>query len=156
MYFLRYGREFNTKCILMTSSSCYRRVQIFGHLHPLDLLHLARTTKPFRRVLMSRSAISVWKDARSKIVGMPECRPSTSEPAYANLAFDFHCHVCAILSHRSYFISIRASRRIVSPPMFETSNGDLACGTALNALKSGKLHFQNLMSRSSGTYKRCQ
>ena len=68
--------------------------KIFGHLHPLDLLHLARTTKPFRRVLMHRSAISVWKEARSNVDGLPECHPSMSEPAYANLAFDSHCHVC--------------------------------------------------------------
>jgi hypothetical protein len=69
------------------------RTQIFGHLLPLDVLHLARTTKDFRRVLMHRSAKSIWKSALSNVPGLPECPPDMSHPAFANLAFDPHCHV---------------------------------------------------------------
>src|ERR1700692_674229 len=72
-------------------------LQIFGHLLPLDILHLARTTKDFRRVLLHKSSISVWKSARENIAGLPECPSSMSEPAYANLAFDQHCHVSLLL-----------------------------------------------------------
>ncbi|KZP10106.1 hypothetical protein FIBSPDRAFT_899988 [Athelia psychrophila] len=68
--------------------------EIFGHLAPLDLLHLSRTTKPFRRVLMNQSAVSVWKDTPEGVKGFPDCPSDMSEPAYANLAFDKHCHNC--------------------------------------------------------------
>ena len=47
--------------------------QIFGHLRPYDILRLARTTKALRGILMRRSAISVWKDARSNVEGLPDC-----------------------------------------------------------------------------------
>jgi hypothetical protein len=47
---------------------------------------------------MSRSSIAIWRSARElssdkQVVGIPECPPYLSEPAYANLAFDAHCHV---------------------------------------------------------------
>lgn len=67
--------------------------EIFGHLRPYDLLRLARTTKALRDILMCRSAVSVWKDSRAKIIGMPECPDDLSEPQYASLAFDPFCHV---------------------------------------------------------------
>lgn len=63
------------------------------YLLPVDLLHLARTTKLFRRFLMARSAESMWKAARANVPDLPNCPAHLSEPAYANLAFDSHCHV---------------------------------------------------------------
>jgi len=80
--------------------------QIFGHLLPLDTLHLARTTKAFRRVLMHKSSISVWKAARANVWGFPECPPGMSEPAYANLAFDQHCHVSLLITLLNSYIHI--------------------------------------------------
>ena len=71
--------------------------QIFGHMHPRDLLNLARTTKVFRAFLMSRSSAPFWRAARQQLE-LPECPPHLSEPAYANLVFFFHCHVSPILS----------------------------------------------------------
>ncbi|OCH87407.1 hypothetical protein OBBRIDRAFT_781679 [Obba rivulosa] len=68
--------------------------EIFGHLHPLDILHLARTTKALRNVLMQRSAVSIWKQARKQIEDLPDCPPDLSEPQYARLLFDPHCHFC--------------------------------------------------------------
>ncbi|KAH9857187.1 hypothetical protein C2E23DRAFT_378040 [Lenzites betulinus] len=68
--------------------------EIFGHLHPHDLLNLSRTTKALRNVLMQRSAISVWRHAREGVEDLPECPPDLTEPAYANLLFDHHCHFC--------------------------------------------------------------
>lgn len=73
--------------------------QILSRCSPLDLLRLARTTKAFRALLMSRSSIVIWRSARQlssdiQVIGMPECPPFLSEPAYANLAFDSYCHVC--------------------------------------------------------------
>jgi hypothetical protein len=49
--------------------------QIFGHLRPYDILRLARTTKALRAILMQRSAISVWKEARANVEGLPDCPP---------------------------------------------------------------------------------
>jgi len=78
---------------------CLTMLQIFGHLNPFDLIRLARTTKQFRRVLMHRSSISVWKNARENVPNMPDCPAYWTEPYYANLAFDPHCHV-SLLSFR--------------------------------------------------------
>ncbi|KAH9920182.1 hypothetical protein B0H21DRAFT_767726 [Amylocystis lapponica] len=69
-------------------------LEIFGYLHPRDLLNLARTNKGFRRYLMSRSSAFLWKAARKCIDGFPDCPSYLSEPAYANLAFFSHCHNC--------------------------------------------------------------
>ncbi|KAI0797607.1 hypothetical protein C8Q75DRAFT_801540 [Abortiporus biennis] len=44
--------------------------EIFGHLHPIDLVHLARTSKEFRMLLMGPSAKSIWIQARAQFVDM--------------------------------------------------------------------------------------
>ncbi|KAK0459306.1 uncharacterized protein EV420DRAFT_1269430, partial [Desarmillaria tabescens] len=67
---------------------------IFGLLNPLDLLHLARLSKDFRKVLMSRSTICAWKSAHSNLEGFPGPFPGMSEPAWVNLAFMAECHYC--------------------------------------------------------------
>ncbi|KAF9474662.1 hypothetical protein BDN70DRAFT_815289 [Pholiota conissans] len=67
--------------------------EIFGWLDPLDLLHVARTTKTLRDVLMSRSSITIWKTARSKFDGLPDCPDDLSEPQYAALIFVERCSV---------------------------------------------------------------
>ncbi|KAH7922987.1 hypothetical protein BV22DRAFT_1093666 [Leucogyrophana mollusca] len=67
---------------------------ILGFLRPADLLSLARTSKPFRQLLMRRSSAFIWRSARAQIEGFPDCPPDLSEPAYANLAFDPHCYDC--------------------------------------------------------------
>ncbi|KAJ6502646.1 hypothetical protein DFH09DRAFT_1441321 [Mycena vulgaris] len=68
--------------------------EVFGHLTPSDVLVLARTTKALRRVLMHRSSISVWRAALRNVPGLPDMPPEMSEPAWANLVFDRHCHYC--------------------------------------------------------------
>ncbi|KAF9466241.1 hypothetical protein BDZ94DRAFT_1251484 [Collybia nuda] len=68
--------------------------EIFGHLNPLDVLYLARTTKPLRDVLMRRSAMSVWKRALANVNGLPECPSDLAEPQWASLVFDTLCHYC--------------------------------------------------------------
>ncbi|TFK34841.1 hypothetical protein BDQ12DRAFT_688937 [Crucibulum laeve] len=66
----------------------------FIYLEPIDLLRLARTTKAFRNILMHQpTARKFWKQARLNL-GVPECPEDLSEPQYANLAFDDHCHYC--------------------------------------------------------------
>lgn len=68
--------------------------EVFSHIEPMDLLNLARTSKPFRELLLHRSAASLWKQARQNVPGLPECPPFMSEPAFINLCFDSHCHKC--------------------------------------------------------------
>lgn len=60
----------------------------------MDLLNLARTSKPFKQLLVDRTAARFWRAARENIKGLPDCPSFLSEPAYANLCFDAHCHVC--------------------------------------------------------------
>ncbi|RDX47896.1 hypothetical protein OH76DRAFT_1405445 [Lentinus brumalis] len=69
-------------------------IEIFGFIHPRDLLSLARTTREFRDFLMSRNAISFWKEARKQVIGLPDPPPGVSEPAYANFLFFNQCHGC--------------------------------------------------------------
>ncbi|RDB24012.1 hypothetical protein Hypma_008636 [Hypsizygus marmoreus] len=68
--------------------------EIFGHLHPLDILHLAQSTREMRAFLMSRSSAFVWKQARSNVEALPDCPPGMSEPQYADLLFCPRCHYC--------------------------------------------------------------
>ncbi|CAL1694130.1 unnamed protein product [Somion occarium] len=68
--------------------------EVFSHMEPFDLLNLTRTTKPFRELLLHRSAASFWKQARQNVANLPECPPFMSEPAFINLCFDSHCHKC--------------------------------------------------------------
>ncbi|KAJ7103187.1 hypothetical protein B0H15DRAFT_811322 [Mycena belliarum] len=72
--------------------------EIFGHLSPSDVLNMARATKDLRRVLMHRSAVSIWKASLRQISGLPECPQEMSEPAWVNLVFSTHCHNC--FAHR--------------------------------------------------------
>ena len=67
--------------------------QIFAFMHPRDLLNLARTTKPFRNLLMMETARPMWKAAMRRVEDLPPCPPYMSEPKYINLLFFPHFHV---------------------------------------------------------------
>lgn len=70
------------------------RAQVFSHLHPMDLLNLARACKEFRQFFMNkRKSQTLWRAARGNVEGLPECPERLSEPAYAALVFDPYCHV---------------------------------------------------------------
>ncbi|KAG8973474.1 hypothetical protein FRC05_008748 [Tulasnella sp. 425] len=69
--------------------------EIFEHLRPLDLLHLARTSKMLRCHLMSKRSISVWMTAREAVFPpVPECPNDQSEPQWAMLLFTHDCTMC--------------------------------------------------------------
>ncbi|KAJ7047118.1 hypothetical protein C8F04DRAFT_1062745 [Mycena alexandri] len=70
--------------------------EIFSHLEPPDVLRLSRTTKDLRLLLMSHSAISIWKSAFLNDPDLPELPEGLNEPQYANLAFSPHCHSCFV------------------------------------------------------------
>ncbi|TBU50710.1 hypothetical protein BD309DRAFT_985349 [Dichomitus squalens] len=69
-------------------------LEIFGFMHPRDLLALARTDKAFRAFLMTRNAQTLWSAALESVEGLPRCPSYMSEPAYVNLLFCNHCHNC--------------------------------------------------------------
>ncbi|KAJ7610836.1 hypothetical protein FB45DRAFT_844247 [Roridomyces roridus] len=73
--------------------------EIFGILKPTDLLTLSRTTKDFRRLLLHKSAVSIWKTSLRQI-SVPACPPDMSEPSWVNLLFSPFCHG-PDCSHRS-------------------------------------------------------
>ncbi|KAF8871723.1 hypothetical protein BD779DRAFT_441174 [Infundibulicybe gibba] len=66
--------------------------EIFGFLHPRDLIALTHTNKMFRRTVYSRG--SVWR--RSRLVHhIPDCYPGISEARWAFILFGGnHCHRC--------------------------------------------------------------
>ncbi|KZT22642.1 hypothetical protein NEOLEDRAFT_635186 [Neolentinus lepideus HHB14362 ss-1] len=70
--------------------------EIFAHLHPLDLLHVARTSKGLRRILLAPSSTSVWKDSLSADADLPECPLDLSYPGWAHLVYDPFCHRCSV------------------------------------------------------------
>ncbi|KAF8447883.1 hypothetical protein L210DRAFT_958021 [Boletus edulis BED1] len=66
--------------------------EIFCFLRPTDLFALARTSKTFRRFLLKRSAVFIWKSARRNVGDLPEPPSDMSEVQYASLTFGFACH----------------------------------------------------------------
>jgi len=113
--------------------------QILSQCSPLNL-QLARTTKAFRALLMSQFSIAIWRSAHQlpsdkQVMGMPECPPYLSEPAYANLAFDPHCHV-RITGYGSSANFFMLHLRIVLPITSIESCGSFANAIVPNAMGS--------------------
>ena len=71
---------------------CFFLLQVASHLHPRDILHLARATKHFNGMLMSKDSRPVWRAAFQN-VDAPECPNDLSEPLYAALLYDRTCMV---------------------------------------------------------------
>ncbi|KAF6744238.1 hypothetical protein DFP72DRAFT_1177202 [Ephemerocybe angulata] len=71
--------------------------EIYMLLHPLDLLHLARTANVFRKVLMNRQAsrTMIWLPALSSIKDLPTCPTDLAEPKLINLLFENRCDSCS-------------------------------------------------------------
>ncbi|KAF8503939.1 hypothetical protein BU17DRAFT_101596 [Hysterangium stoloniferum] len=68
--------------------------EVCSHVEPVDLLHVARTSKHFHTMLMSRESKPLWRAARSNCVGLPDCPSDISEATYARLLFEKDCHEC--------------------------------------------------------------
>ncbi|CAE6361462.1 unnamed protein product [Rhizoctonia solani] len=67
---------------------------IASYLSPLDLLHLARSSKFLRRLLMTKSARNLWLGAIESVEGLPPCPSILSEPRYVALVFTDVCSSC--------------------------------------------------------------
>ena len=62
-------------------------IQIFEHLHPIDLYNLIRTSNGFRSLLLTRRATAVWRETFSRHPDIPPCPPDLSLPKWASLLF---------------------------------------------------------------------
>ncbi|KAH9986004.1 hypothetical protein BJV74DRAFT_952025 [Russula compacta] len=81
--------------------------EIFGHLHPSDLLSLSRVNKAFRSVLMSRNSSFLW-NACFKLCGAPTSPVDMSPPAWAHLLFgSAHCYNCGAKPVTRILFSLR-------------------------------------------------
>ncbi|KZV70723.1 hypothetical protein PENSPDRAFT_685292 [Peniophora sp. CONT] len=70
-------------------------LEIISYLPPGDLLQLARTTKSFRALLLSRSRVPIWRRAYHLVAPCPPAPKWMSEPAWAHLVFGGNfCHMC--------------------------------------------------------------
>ncbi|KAG8694987.1 hypothetical protein FRC09_009467, partial [Ceratobasidium sp. 395] len=68
--------------------------EIARYLTPPDLLALARSTKFFRAMFMSRSSAPIWQSAIDNVVGLPPCPPNMSAPHYTSLIYSRICSEC--------------------------------------------------------------
>ncbi|QRV86994.1 hypothetical protein RhiJN_15012 [Ceratobasidium sp. AG-Ba] len=68
--------------------------EIATFLTPADLLSLARTNKPLRKMFMTRTAQHLWKATISNIPHLPECPPQLSEPQYISMLYSNTCSNC--------------------------------------------------------------
>ncbi|VDB85140.1 unnamed protein product [Peniophora sp. CBMAI 1063] len=73
--------------------------EIFGHLEPVDLLNLSRTTKAFRTVLLSSQSQFLWRSVLDAFEAANEfhfpCPEDVSIPLWVNLVYGGeHCDTC--------------------------------------------------------------
>ncbi|KDR70217.1 hypothetical protein GALMADRAFT_892175 [Galerina marginata CBS 339.88] len=68
--------------------------EICGSLESVDILQVSWTCKNWHSIMMSHSSIYLWKDARKRVPGMPDCPDDLNEPQYASLAFGKSCYFC--------------------------------------------------------------
>ncbi|KAI0730844.1 hypothetical protein C8Q76DRAFT_340362 [Earliella scabrosa] len=69
-------------------------IEIFNHLHPRDLLSLARTSRDISRFVLGRQQEHIWRHAREHTQGIPGCPSFLSERAFAHFLFSPFCHGC--------------------------------------------------------------
>lgn len=69
--------------------------EIFRSMHPRDLLHVSRTTKVLRAVLMNKSSIWIWKDSYAAASDLPPIAEGMTVPQFVSLAYDRICHFCS-------------------------------------------------------------
>ncbi|KAI0338123.1 hypothetical protein BDW22DRAFT_1363238 [Trametopsis cervina] len=71
-------------------------LEVMAFLHPLDLLHLSRVSRSFRKILLHRSSRLMWVAARRNANNPPDPPSHLSEPKYAALVFEHSCMACGV------------------------------------------------------------
>ncbi|KAJ7176242.1 hypothetical protein C8R43DRAFT_1197867 [Mycena crocata] len=61
--------------------------EVLSHLHPIELVHVSRTSKTFRALLHSPSADSTWRNTSLLRDPLPECPPEISARRWVKLLF---------------------------------------------------------------------
>ncbi|TRM61396.1 hypothetical protein BD626DRAFT_631920 [Schizophyllum amplum] len=92
---VRKGRKRGPSLAALPSMPLDILYEIFALLQPMDLLHLSRTTKSLRAILLSRSATYAWKRSFSAVVMAPPIPDDISIPRLASLMFENYCKYCS-------------------------------------------------------------
>ncbi|CUA75355.1 hypothetical protein RSOLAG22IIIB_05860 [Rhizoctonia solani] len=64
------------------------------YLSPSDIISLARTNKPLRRLIMDQSSTSIWLKSMKSVQGIPPCPAEVSLPYYMAFLFMNECSFC--------------------------------------------------------------
>ncbi|KAG8699869.1 hypothetical protein FRC08_005063 [Ceratobasidium sp. 394] len=73
--------------------------QIVPYLDPLDVIYLARVNRTVRKVLMHKSASSMWRGCIEN-AGLPVCPPELTEPRYVSILHQPICSACGVREER--------------------------------------------------------
>ncbi|KAJ6609353.1 hypothetical protein B0H10DRAFT_2225993 [Mycena sp. CBHHK59/15] len=113
--------------------------EIFGHLQPIDVLRLSRTSKEFRKLLMHKSSISIWTSSLKNVSpSLPACPPGMNEPQWVHLLFDATCHVCnKIVRKIDWGLYVRLCAKCIKTHLLMAMWHYLPSGT--DAVKYGQL-----------------
>ncbi|TRM61375.1 hypothetical protein BD626DRAFT_85719 [Schizophyllum amplum] len=90
---------------------------IFSYMHPLDLLHTARTTKTLRSILMSRSSAWIWRDSYAAACDVPPApEDDVTIPEFVSLLYDRICSYCDAPSVKTviWAARIRCCKKCIS------------------------------------------
>ncbi|KAF9555877.1 hypothetical protein CPC08DRAFT_765605 [Agrocybe pediades] len=60
---------------------------VFEHLHPIDLYHLSLVSRYYRRLLLDKRTLDVWRTSYTRHPDLPACPPGTSYPQWTFLLF---------------------------------------------------------------------
>ncbi|KAG9095792.1 hypothetical protein FRC06_009421 [Ceratobasidium sp. 370] len=135
------GKQGGLKGIMNMPVDVFAEITV--HLYPVDLVLLARTTKFFRQMLMSRSFVRIWKSAEANVKGLPPCPKELCEPQYAALVFTKNCSVGLLPLKISYLSDVRHMRgrcAAIQPSArwIRYFKFDFASSAAINNLVPGK------------------
>ncbi|KAF5341712.1 hypothetical protein D9611_001800 [Ephemerocybe angulata] len=70
--------------------------EILLHLHPSDLLSIARSSQRLREIVLSKRSRFIWTECLSNVRGLPSCPLDMTEPQFAKLVFDQTCQVSVL------------------------------------------------------------
>ncbi|KAF9046728.1 hypothetical protein BJ165DRAFT_1527794 [Panaeolus papilionaceus] len=68
--------------------------EILGHVNPIDLLNLSRTSKVLRRLLMSPGSRDIWVRALANLSDIPKCPNGIPEPRFVEFLWGTGCMAC--------------------------------------------------------------
>ncbi|QRV72002.1 hypothetical protein RhiJN_00016 [Ceratobasidium sp. AG-Ba] len=74
--------------------------EIAAYLMPKDIITLSRSSRFFRKLLLSKSAIHIWHGSMRNVPGLPPCPPDMSEPHYLALIYAHNCSFCGTTVNR--------------------------------------------------------